>query len=147
MSQTDAIKYEREIPEILSQLGAVHGSVQAAIDQRGLPRAVYHLIQLRASQLNGCAFCIRMHLREARADGETQARLDHLTVWRHVGDFSPAERAALAWTEALTRIEERSDYAALRSELRAHYDDAQIGALTSLVGMINLWNRLQVSKH
>lgn len=144
---TEAVKYEREIPQILAQLGEVHGQVQAAIDAAGVPRAIYHLLQLRASQLNGCAFCVKMHTREARQDGESDDRLHRLVVWRHVGDFSPAERAALAWAEALTRIGEETDYGALRAGLRAHYNDAQIGAITSVVGMINLWNRLQVSKH
>lgn len=147
MSSTEAVKYEREIPEILTQLGKVHASVQAAVDGNGLARAIYHLIQLRASQINGCAYCVKMHTREARADGETNERLDRLIVWRHAEDFSAAERAALAWTEALTTIDAAADHAALRGALRMHYDDKQIGAITSVVMMINLWNRLQVSKH
>ncbi|QQQ01468.1 carboxymuconolactone decarboxylase family protein [Lysobacter enzymogenes] len=147
MSTPEAIKFEREIPQVLSQFGAAHGAVQAAADASGLPRAIYHLIQLRASQINGCAFCVKMHTREARQDGESDDRLDRLVVWRHVADFSPAERAALAWTEALTRVEDDTDYGALRAALRAHYDEGQLAAIASLAAMINLWNRLQVSKH
>lgn len=147
MNRTDAIQYEREIPQILAQLGQVHQTVQAAADGHGLERAIYHLIQLRASQINGCAYCVKMHTREARADGESSERLDRLVVWRHVEDFNAAERAALAWTEALTTIDAAADYAGLRGALRAHYDDRQIGAITSVVMMINLWNRLQVSRH
>lgn len=144
---TEAIKYERELPDILTKLGAVETAAQGAIDEQQVPRAIYHLIKLRASQINGCAFCVKMHLREARADGERDERLDQLVVWRHVGAFTPAERAALAWTEALTRLDAGTDYAPLRGELRAHYADRQIAVLTSVIGMINLWNRLQVSKH
>lgn len=147
MSTHEAVKYEREIPEILTQLGKVHTAIQGAIEANSLPRAIYHLIQLRASQINGCAYCIKMHLREARADGESNDRLDRLIVWRHVEDFSAAERAALAWAEALTTIDASADYGDLRGDLRAHYDDKQIGTITSVVMMINLWNRLQVSKH
>ncbi|MGO4781819.1 carboxymuconolactone decarboxylase family protein, partial [Lysobacter sp. 2RAB21] len=67
-----------------------------------------------------------MHTREARSDGETNDRLDRLVVWRHAGDFSAAERAALAWTEALTTLDAATDYAPLRAELRAHYEERQI---------------------
>ena len=143
MSTTAPIKYEREIPEILAQLG----QVEAAVAGLGLAKPIYHLIKLRASQINGCAFCVKMHLREARADGESNDRLDRLVVWRHVADFSAAERAALAWTEALTTLDERTDYGALREALREHYSEQLIGTISAAVAMINLWNRLQVSKH
>ncbi|WP_271103296.1 carboxymuconolactone decarboxylase family protein [Pseudomonas tohonis] len=143
MSDTRAVRYEQEIPQVLAVLGSVH----AELDKLGLPRALVHLVHLRASQLNGCAFCVRMHTREAREGGETSERLDRLVVWRHSGDFSAAEKAALAWTEALTRIDDERDYADLRQALREHFDETQISALTTQVAMINLWNRIQVSKH
>ncbi|BBP84122.1 MULTISPECIES: carboxymuconolactone decarboxylase family protein [unclassified Pseudomonas] len=143
MSDTRAVRYEQEIPQVLAVLGSVH----AELDKLGLPRALVHLVHLRASQLNGCAFCVRMHTREAREGGETSERLDRLVVWRHSGDFSAAEKAALAWTEALTRIDDERDYADLRQALRDHFDETQISALTTQVAMINLWNRIQVSKH
>ncbi|MGH8081901.1 MAG: carboxymuconolactone decarboxylase family protein [Lysobacter sp.] len=147
MNSLAPIKYEREIPDILLKLGTAHTAVQSAIDNLAVPRAIYHLIKLRASQINGCAHCVKMHLHEARADGESDERLDRLVVWRHVDDFNPAERAALAWTEALTTLDPAAGYGALRGELRAHYDDKQIGTLTAVVAMINLWNRLRVSQH
>lgn len=143
MTTTQPVNYQKVVPDVLQALGAVHG----VIDVHGLDRKIHHLVQLRASQINGCAFCIKMHLREARADGETEARLDRLVVWDQVGDFTPPERAALAWTEALTTVERRTDYAALRAELRRHFGDEQIGALTAGVAMINLWNRIQISAH
>ncbi len=108
---------------------------------------LHHLVQLRASQLNGCAYCVKMQKMEARDNGETNERLDRLVVWDHGSDFSAKERAALAWTEALTQIERKTDYGALRAELRAHFSDAAISALTTTVAMINLWNRIQVSAH
>ena len=121
--------------------------LQAYTDQCGLEPSLLELVKTRASQINGCAFCIKMHLREAREDGETEARLDRVIVWDHVGDFTPAEKAALAWTEALTMIDRRADYAGLRAALREHFSDRQIAALTAEVAMINLWNRIQVSAH
>src|SRR3546814_19099383 len=100
---------------------------------------------LRASQINGCAFCIKMHLREARADGETEARLVRVIVCEHVDDFTPRERAALAWTEALTTIERRTESGALRAQMRAHFHDDEIGALTALVAMITLCTLIHIS--
>ena len=79
--------------------------------------------------------------------GEIQERLQRLTVWRHVDDYTPAEKAAFAWTEALTSLQVDTNYEALRGELRRHFDDAEISAITAAVAMINLWNRVQVSNH
>ncbi|AKF09518.1 carboxymuconolactone decarboxylase family protein [Sandaracinus amylolyticus] len=137
------IRYEQQIPAVLSALGAVHH----AIDERPLERKLHHLVTLRASQINGCAFCVRMHTREAREDGETNERLDRLVVWRHSTDFGERERAALAWTEALTHLHPDTDYAALRAQLRACFTEPEIAALTATVAMINLWNRFQVARH
>lgn len=143
MSDTNPVRYEQEIGDVFTALGAVH----RATEGHGLDRTVYHLVLLRASQLNGCAGCLKMHLREARQHGETQDRLDRVLVWEHVEDFSEAERAALAWTEALTRLDPRTDYGPLRARLRRHFSDEQIGALTVSVGMINFYNRVQISRH
>lgn len=142
-SATHPVKYQQAVPDVLKALGEVH----AVMDATGFDRTLHHLVVLRASQINGCAHCVKMHTREAREDGETNERLDRLVVWDHVSDFSDKERAALAWTEALTVIDRRTDYGALRAELRRHFSDAEIGVLTATVGMINLWNRLQVATH
>jgi AhpD family alkylhydroperoxidase len=104
-----------------------------------------HLVELRASQMNFCAFCVKMHIADARKDGETDARLDRLIVWRFVDDFSDAEKAALAWTEALTTLDQTADLASIRADLRTHFNPKQIGALTMLIAQINLWNRVQRS--
>ena len=143
VNPSQPVNYVEAVPQILRAFAQVH----PVIDTGGLERTVHHLVQLRASQINGCAFCVKMHTREAREDGETSDRLDRLVVWDHVGDFTAAERAALAWTEALTAIDRRTDYGALRAELREHFSEAEIGALTATVAMINLWNRIQVSAH
>lgn len=143
MNATDPLNYQNSIPEILQALGQVH----VFMDDRGLERRLHHLIQLRASQINQCAYCVKMHCREAHEDGESQERLERLVVWRHCNDFSPRERAALAWTEALTLLDARTDYAALRAQLREQFSDGEIGVLTATVAMINLWNRIQVSRH
>lgn len=143
MTDTSAVKYEQEIPDVLQALAGVHQTIEG----HGLDRKLVHLIHLRASQINQCAFCVKMHTREARQDGEASDRLDRLIVWRHVRDFTEREKAALAWTEALTVLDGRADLAPLRAGLRQHFSDREIGLLTATISMINLWNRLQVSRH
>jgi AhpD family alkylhydroperoxidase len=143
MNATSAVKYEQEVPEVIKALVGVHQTMEG----QGFDRTITHLVDIRASQINGCAHCLKMHLKEARHDGETDERLDRVVVWRHVSDFTERERAALAWTEALTSLEKPSDLGALRAQLRQHFTEKEIGLLTSKVAMINLWNRLQVSRH
>ncbi len=143
MNQASPLNYQQVIPDVINAMGEVH----TPLDAVGLERGLHHLVQLRASQLNQCAFCVKMHTREAREDGETSERLDRLVVWDHCNDFTPREKAALAWTEALTQLDRRTDYAALRTHLREHFSDVEIGALTATVAMINLWNRIQISRH
>jgi len=142
-ANTAPVRIDLAIPDVLPTLLKVSETIAA----QGLDKKLQHLIHLRASQINGCAFCVKMHLREAREDGETQDRLDRLVVWAHVNDFSEAEKAALAWTEALTTLDHKTDYASLRGRLRHSFTDKEIGALTANIGMINLWNRIQVSAH
>ncbi|MBB5206870.1 carboxymuconolactone decarboxylase family protein [Chiayiivirga flava] len=144
MSRTDApIRLPQQLPAVMQRLIAT----QQAIGEAETDATLHHLVVLRASQLNQCGFCVKMHAAEARAGGETNARLDHLAAWRHVGDYSARERAALAWTEALTRLDPAADLAALRSELRVHFDEAELAALTATIAMINLWNRVQIASH
>ena len=142
-ANTAPVRIDLAVPEVFPTLLKVSETIAA----QGLDKKLQHLIHLRASQINGCAFCVKMHLREAREDGETQDRLDRLVVWAHVNDFSEAEKAALAWTEALTTLDHKTDYASLRGRLRASFTDKEIGTLTANIGMINLWNRIQVSAH
>jgi len=140
---TNTINYPDFIPSVVESFVSASGE----IGKTGLEPKLRHLIDLRASQINQCAFCVKMHTREALEDGDTHDRLERLTVWRHVSDFTPAEKAAFAWTEALTSLDVKTDYQSLRAELRKHFDEAQISAMTSAIAMINLWNRMQVSNH
>ncbi len=143
MSDTKTVKYEQEIPDILQSMAETHN----VMDRYGLDRTIHHLVQLRASQINRCGFCIKMHTREARQDGETSERLDRVIVWDQVGDFTERERAALAWTEALTVLDPKNELAPLRAWLRTQFSDQEIGVLTATIAMINLWNRINISRH
>lgn len=144
MPTHQAIRYEDHVPAVLRAFA----SAAPALDAADLDARLRHLVKLRASQLNGCAYCVKLHLREARADGEANERLDRLVVWRHVEDFTPAERAALAFTEALTRLDGHAgDVAVARDALQPHFSAAQMAALGAEIAMINLWNRIAVSNH
>ncbi|KSV80967.1 hypothetical protein N183_16120 [Sinorhizobium sp. Sb3] len=143
MTDTKAVRYEQEIPDVLGALADVHKTM----DVHGLDRTIHNLVQLRASQINRCGFCVKMHTKESRAEGESNERLDRIIVWDQVNDFTPREKAALAWTEALTELEPRTDFAPLRAELRQHFSEKEISVITSTVAMINLWNRIQISRH
>ncbi len=143
MNDTRAIRYEQEIPDVIQAMVEVH----KVMNGHHLDHKIRHLVHLRASQMNGCAHCVKMHTREAREDGESNERLDRLIVWNHVSDFDEREKAALAWTEALTEIDRKADHGVLRAQLRRHFSDKEIGALTAEVAAINFWNRIQVSRH
>ncbi|HJT12607.1 MAG TPA: carboxymuconolactone decarboxylase family protein [Dongiaceae bacterium] len=110
----------------------------------GLEQSLYHLVKTRASQINGCAFCIHMHTRDARAHGETEERLYLLDAWRESPLYSDRERAALAWTEALTHISETHAPDDVYDEVRKHFSEQETVNLTMLIGMINLWNRFAI---
>lgn len=136
MGDTGAVKYEQEVPEILGAMA----NVEAVLEAQAFDRRLGELVRLRVSQINQCAYCVKMQLRVARELGESDDRLDRVVVWRHVRDFSERERAALAWAEALTGLDGRADLAELRARLRAHFDEREIGMLTSAIAMINLWS-------
>lgn len=103
------------------------------------------VIELRISQLNGCAYCVDLHTMEARRAGETQQRLDCLTVWREVPFFSSSEKAALAWAEAVTLIVENGAPKVLFDDLSAHFSEQQIVDLTLIIAQMNAWNRMAIS--
>jgi AhpD family alkylhydroperoxidase len=119
--------------------------VSAAVKQSGLDPALIELAQIRASQINGCAFCLSMHIPAARKAGVAQRKLDFLAAWRDVPDFDARERAALEWSETLTRIADRGVPDEVYARLRAAFDEKEIGALTFAVMTINGWNRLMVA--
>ena len=142
-STATAFKYQATVPEILAACADIH----PVIDQADLDPTIRNLIYLRASQINQCAFCINMHLRESRDHGESETRLDQVIVWDQASVFTDAERAVLAWTESLTVLNPRDDRAALREQLVQHFTPTEIGAITANIAMINLWNRINVSRH
>ncbi len=102
-------------------------------------------MKLRASYLNGCAYCVDMHAKDARAAGETEQRVYAVPVWRETPFFTPRERAALAWTEAVTDVGGSGVGDEVYAEARAHFDEAELVDLTMCVIAINGWNRLAVS--
>ncbi len=137
------VRFDIHTPELLQHLGNIH----PIINETGIDTKFQHLIWLRASQINGCGYCAKMHTREARQEGETNERLDHLAVWHSVEDFTDKEKAALAWTEALTTLSPSTDRQSLLTTLRQHYTDKEISALSITIAMINLWNRIQITNH
>lgn len=110
----------------------------------GLEHSLLELVRLRASQLNGCAFCVDMHARDARAGGEAERRLYALPVWREAPFFTARERAALAWTEALTLVAQHPDLDGPYAALAQHFDEKERVDLTLAIGAINTWNRIAV---
>ncbi len=119
--------------------------VEAYIRGCGLEPELINLVKMRASQINGCAYCLDMHSREARQHGETEQRLYLLNAWRESPLYTPRERAALAWTEAVTCIADTHAPDDVYDEVRAHFDEKEVGDLTVAIGMINLWNRLMIA--
>ncbi|HEX3953442.1 MAG TPA: carboxymuconolactone decarboxylase family protein [Stellaceae bacterium] len=120
-------------------------AVEAYLHDTSLGAPLIELVKMRASQINGCAYCLDMHSKALRQGGETEQRIYLLNAWRESPLYTPRERAALAWTEALTRIVETQAPDDTYEELRRHFDDKEIVDLTTLIGMINLWNRLAIS--
>jgi len=109
-----------------------------------LGTTLHDLVQIRASQLNGCGFCVDMHVKEATLHKERPLRLLHLPIWRESGLFSPRERAALAWTEVLTRLPEHGVPDDIYEEVREHFSESELTELSFIVMTINAWNRLSV---
>ena len=127
-------------PETYKAVRALNDFVNGNVDHKLL-----HLLKLRASQINGCAFCIDMHVKEALDDGEDAQRLHLLTVWRESPLYSDKERAMLAWTESLTLVSQTGVPDADYEALRKHFSEAEIVNLTVAVGVINVWNRWSVA--
>jgi AhpD family alkylhydroperoxidase len=111
----------------------------------GLEEGLLHLIKLRASQINGCAFCLDMHSKDLRALGETEQRLSTLPAWRDCPWFTDRERAALAWTEALTLVTEGHVPDAVYEEARKQFNEKELTDLSVAITTINAWNRLSIA--
>lgn len=113
----------------------------------GVPYATLKMVELRASQINGCSFCVDMHSRELRKAGESEERIATVAAWREAPWFSDAERAALALTEAVTRLADRPESVTdeIWEDAARHYDETQLGGLLINIGSINVWNRLNAA--
>jgi AhpD family alkylhydroperoxidase len=137
------VELGRALPAGYRALSALSQTVAASTLDHGLGE----LVKLRASQLNGCAYCIDMHTKDARAAGETDLRLSLLSAWREVDFFSDAERAALALTEAVTLIADGHVPAGVEDAARAAFDEETYAALVFAIITINAWNRLAITGH
>lgn len=116
--------------------------LQDYVNQTQLEHSLQELVKIRASQINRCAYCLHMHIADARKAGESEARINLLSAWEESELFTPRERAALRWTEELTRVADRSPSDAAFAELREHFSEKDCVDLSVAIGMINLWNRL-----
>ncbi|HEX7010356.1 MAG TPA: carboxymuconolactone decarboxylase family protein [Phycisphaeraceae bacterium] len=135
------INYVKAAPDAIK---AMRG-LEAYVRQSGLEAGLLELIKLRASQINGCAYCIDMHTKDARARGESEQRLYALTAWRETPFYTDRERAALAWTEALTLIHEGHVPDEVYEQVREQFSEKELVDLTMAVVAINGWNRLAIS--
>jgi len=124
--------------------GAMLG-LEKYLQECGLEQSLLHLIKLRASQVNGCAYCLDMHWKDLRAIGEREQRMYSLDAWRECPYYTDRERAALVWTEAVTLITDGHVPDAVYEEARAHFSEKEICDLTLAVAAINAWNRLAIS--
>lgn len=134
------IEYTKFAPEVIRSLYAI----ERYLHESGLDVKLLHMIKLRASQINGCAFCIDMHWKDARAAGESEQRLYGLDAWRESPYYTDRERAALAWTESVTLVCQTHVPDDVFERLRAQFSEKEIVDLTHAVAMINLWNRLAI---
>jgi AhpD family alkylhydroperoxidase len=132
--------------ELAAKFGKRFANTSLVIDQSSLPNATRELVSLRASQINGCGFCVDMHTKEAAAAGETAVRLNLVAAWREATVFSEAERAALALAEEGTRLADAHHGVSDETwaQVRKHYDDDEVAALVCLVALINAANRMNV---
>jgi AhpD family alkylhydroperoxidase len=135
------LNFFQAAPEIIKALTAIETQLQGS----GLDQSLIELVKTRASQINGCAYCINMHTQDARKHGEAEQRLYLLNAWREAPVYTDRERAALAWTEAVTLISETHAPDDVYAEVRAHFSDVETVNLTMLIATINAWNRIAIS--
>lgn len=138
---SERIRYSKAAPGAYRAMSGLEKYVREC----GLEASLLELVRLRASQINGCAFCIDMHWKDARAAGESEQRLYGLDAWRETSFYTERERAALAWTEAVTLIAENHIADELYEQVRQHFSEEELVNLTMAVVAINGWNRLSIS--
>ena len=136
----ERLNYAQVSPDAIKAMRELEKYVAAS----GLERPLYELVKTRASQINGCAYCLDMHTKDAREAGETEQRLYALSAWRKTPFFTGRERAALEWTETLTLISENEVPDSLFDHVRNHFDEKEMVALSIAIIAINGWNRLAI---
>jgi AhpD family alkylhydroperoxidase len=134
------ISYGKVAPGATGAMGAL----EAYVRESGLEKSLLELVKIRASQINGCAYCLDMHTKDARAAGETEQRIYTLSAWRETPFFSEREQAALLWTETLTRLSQNDVPDDVYEEVRAQFSEEELVNLTMAIIAINGWNRLSV---
>ncbi|HEY1901586.1 MAG TPA: carboxymuconolactone decarboxylase family protein [Terracidiphilus sp.] len=137
----ERLKYGKAFPDGIHALMGLGKAISAS----GLESSLLELVKTRSSQLNGCAFCIDMHTKDARAAGETEQRLYALSAWRETPFFSARERAALAWTEAITNIQQGHAPDFVYNEALSEFGEADLAKLTLAITHINSWNRIAIA--
>jgi AhpD family alkylhydroperoxidase len=138
---TQRIEYARQSATLFKKFLDFNNAIKEA----GIDQQLLDLVNIRASQLNGCAFCLDMHVKQAKIHGERELRLHHLSIWRESPLFSARERAALTWTEVLTRLPEQGVADQTYEQVRAQFSEKELSDLTFLVMGINAWNRVNVA--
>ncbi|MGA9335446.1 MAG: carboxymuconolactone decarboxylase family protein [Rudaea sp.] len=134
------LNYMKVSPEALqSMLG-----LETYLAKSSIEHSLLHLVKMRASQINGCAYCLDMHSKDARAEGETEQRLYTLNAWRETPFFSPRERAALEWTETLTLIAQTHAPDDVHAQVRSELSEQELADLTLAIVAINGWNRIAI---
>jgi AhpD family alkylhydroperoxidase len=136
----ERVSFPKTAPETYAAIRELDATVQRG----GLEKSLIELVKMRASQINGCAFCLDMHAKDARKHGETEQRLYLLNAWRETPYYSDRERAALAWTECLTRLPTDGAPDAAYEAVAAVFHPVEIANLTALIGVINIWNRVAI---
>jgi AhpD family alkylhydroperoxidase len=139
-SAAGRVNYIHESPELFKAFMAVGN----ALRESSIEEKIRDLVEIRASQMNGCAFCLDMHVKQAKIHGERELRLHHIAAWRESTLFAPRERAALAWTEALTKLPEQGVPDEIFDRVRGQLSEKEISDLTFSIMLINAWNRINV---
>ncbi|WHY59902.1 carboxymuconolactone decarboxylase family protein [Cytobacillus firmus] len=138
---TQRINYMQHSPEFFNKMMALtNAEKESSIEEK-----ILHLVHIKASQMNGCAFCLDMHIKQAKIHGEGELRLYHIPIWRESTLFSPRERAALEWTEVLTKLPEHGVPDEVYESVREHLSEKELSDLTFSIMAINAWNRISIA--
>lgn len=138
---TQRINYMQQSPEFFKKMMEFSNAEKDS----SIEESILHLVHIRASQINGCGFCLDMHIKQAKIHGERELRLYHISIWRESSLFNPRERAALAWTEILTKLPEHGVPDDIYNRVREHLSEKELSDLSFSIMAINAWNRINVA--